>query len=50
MAWAGLHTTSTFTSLNPADQTRILNTISIELTGKDLNGNNQSQKGTNAGC
>jgi hypothetical protein len=50
MAWAGLQTTSTFQSLPASDQNRILNTIAIELTGKDSNGNTKTQKGQNAGC
>lgn len=32
------------------DKNRILNTILIELTKKDINGIIQPQKGVNAGC
>ena len=50
MAWAGLQNTAVFKSLPTTDQDRILNTIAVELTGKDTNGQNQPQKGTKAGC
>ena len=50
MAWGGLQDTSTFKSLSPTDQKRILNTISIELTGMDTNGNVKSQQVKNAKC
>ena len=50
MSWGGLQDTSTFKSLSPTNQKRILNTISTELTGKDTNGNVKSQMGKNAGC
>src|SRR5690606_5290569 len=33
-----------------SDRIRILNTIQIELTKSDINGNNKDQKGKNAGC
>ncbi|WP_318311114.1 hypothetical protein [Flagellimonas crocea] len=35
---------------NLSDRTRILNTIQIELTKSDINGNTKVQKGNNAGC
>lgn len=47
---ARLQSTATFKSLPISDQIRILDTIAIELTGLDTNGNNKSQKGNNAGC
>ncbi len=50
MAWAGLQGTSAWNGLSSSVQSRILDTISIELTGKDMNGNLKTQKGTNAGC
>lgn len=50
MAWAGITRTSAFQSLSQTDQDRIIDTILIELTGNDSQGNSQSQKGTNAGC
>tara|TARA_B110000208_G_scaffold24728_3_gene31832 strand:+ start:1341 stop:2729 length:1389 start_codon:yes stop_codon:yes gene_type:complete len=50
MSWAGLQETSTFKALPSSDQKRILDTIATELTGKDINGNNKTQKGKNAGC
>ncbi|WKB80389.1 hypothetical protein QYR09_11570 [Cellulophaga lytica] len=50
MAWGGLQNTSTFKGLPANDRKRILDTIAIELTGKDVNGNNKTQKGKNAGC
>ena len=50
MAWAGLQDTSTFKALPSADQKRILDTISVELTGNDVNGNSKTQKGKKAGC
>lgn len=50
MSWAGLQGTSTFKNLPAADQTRILDTIAVELTGMDTKGNSVSQKGNNAGC
>ena len=50
MSWAGLHTTSAFHNLSPYVRQRILNIISIEATGKDLNNNVQNQKDSNAGC
>ena len=50
MSWAGLQETSTFKALPSSDQKRILDTIATELKGKDINGNNKTQKGKNAGC
>ncbi|WP_452610969.1 hypothetical protein [Roseivirga echinicomitans] len=51
MSWAGLEGTSTFQNgLSNSDKQRISNVIQIELTGLDINGNNQNQKGNNAGC
>jgi len=50
LAWGGLETSSLFTNLPPADQSRIRNVILAELTGKDFNGNTQAQQGTNGGC
>lgn len=35
---------------NSSDRARIKNTCSIELTGRDTNGNIKPQKGNNAGC
>lgn len=34
----------------PADRLRIKNTILTEMTGKDINGNTQSQTGNSGGC
>jgi hypothetical protein len=50
MAWGGLQDTSTFKGLSTSDKKRILDTIAIELTGRDTNGNNKTQKGKKAGC
>lgn len=51
MSWAGLEGTNTFQNgLSNSDKQRISNVIQIELTGRDLNGNSQNQKGNNAGC
>lgn len=50
MSWAGLQDTSTFKNLPASDQTRILDTIAVELTGMDTQGNSTTQKGENAGC
>lgn len=50
MAWGGLQGTNVFNSLSQADKSRILDTIATELTGKDTNNNNKTQKGQNAGC
>jgi hypothetical protein len=50
MAWGGLQDTITFKSLPFVDQQRILNVISTELTGADINGNAKQQKGKKAGC
>ncbi|TDN89222.1 hypothetical protein DET49_107143 [Salegentibacter sp. 24] len=50
LAWGGLTETSIFDELDGADQTRIKNVLSIELTGKDLNGDYKNQKGCDAGC
>ena len=50
MSWAGLQATSIFQNFPLSDQIRILNTISVGLTGKDSQGNSTTQKGTNAGC
>jgi hypothetical protein len=36
--------------VNSYEKNRILNTIAVELTGKDTNGNPQTQNGTDAGC
>lgn len=44
LAWAGLDTTTAFQSLPSSDKQSILDTISVELTGKDLNGNSKTQK------
>ena len=50
LSWGGLQNTSTFQSLSPTEQKRILDVIATELTGKDSQGVNKTQKGTNAGC
>ncbi len=50
MAWGGLQSTSTFQGMSTSTKNRILNVISVELTGKDLNGNFKTQHGSNAGC
>ncbi len=50
MAWGGLQETSTFKNLPLAEQQRILNVISTELTGADINGNIKQQFGKRAGC
>jgi len=50
MSWAGLQGTPAFNNLSSTVQSRILDTNSIELTGKNINGNTKTQKGSNAGC
>lgn len=50
MAWGGLQDTNTFKKLPFTDQQRILNVISIELTGTNTNGNSKQQNGKKAGC
>jgi hypothetical protein len=50
MAWGGLTETSAFLKLPASDQTRILNTILTELSGKDINDKPVKQVGNTAGC
>jgi hypothetical protein len=50
LAWGGLTSTPAFQALSTTDKDRINNTILIEQTGADSQGNNQPQKGSNAGC
>lgn len=64
LAWGGLtHTGKYDTSGNPTETTwfqnsipnsidrkRIVDTVTIEQTGKDFSGTTKTQKGTNAGC
>lgn len=50
MAWGGLQETNAFKALPKSDQNRILDTLSAELTGMDINGYYKSQKGKKAGC
>ncbi|MNQ65316.1 hypothetical protein D3C85_797690 [compost metagenome] len=50
MAWGGLQESNAFKALPKSDQNRILNTLSVELTGMDVNGDYKSQKGKKAGC
>ena len=50
LAWGGLQNTRTFQNFTQREKTRILNTIAIELTGMDTQGNSKIQKGINAGC
>ena len=50
MAWGGLTETSAFLTLPLADRIRILNTVQVELTGKDINANSSQQSGNNGGC
>jgi len=50
MAWGGLTDTPAFLALSTADQNRILNTILIELTGRDKDGKTAQQKGVSSGC
>lgn len=50
MAWGGLQETNAFKALPKSDQNRILDTLSAELTGMDINGDYKSQKGKKAGC
>jgi len=50
LSWGGLQGTNVFNGLSNSEQTRINNVVKIELSGKDLNGNIKSQKGTNGGC
>ncbi|WP_452611717.1 hypothetical protein [Roseivirga echinicomitans] len=50
MAWAGLQGTVAFSTLSSIDQQRIGNVISVELSGKDLQGNLITKKGNNGGC
>jgi hypothetical protein len=50
LAWGGLQETDTFKKLPFADQQRILNVISTELTGADTNGITKTQNGKKTGC
>ena len=50
LTWGGLQDTNTFKKLQFTDQQRILNVISIELTGTNTNGNSKQQNGKKAGC
>jgi len=50
MAWGGLEGTRAFSKLPFSDRNRISNTILIELTGLDNNGQIKTQKGVKAGC
>ncbi|WP_151086601.1 hypothetical protein [Hymenobacter baengnokdamensis] len=50
MSWAGLEGTQAYKNLPAADKQRIQNTIVIELTGQDSNGNSATQSGKNPGC
>ena len=50
LAWGGLQNTTAFGNLSTSTKERILDNIAIELTGQDTNGNNKTQKGTDAGC
>lgn len=50
LSWGGLQNTSTFNSLTNSEKNRILNVIAVELTGKDLNSQNKSQKGSPSNC
>ena len=50
LAWGGLQNTNAFGNFSTSEKNRILNTIAVELTGKDTNGNTQTQNGTDAGC
>jgi hypothetical protein len=50
MSWAGLQATSTFKNLPQSDQSRILDVIAIEISGKDIQGNTKPQVGKKAGC
>lgn len=50
MAWSGLQETDAFKALPKSDQNRILDTLSAELTGMDVNGDYKSQKGKKTRC
>jgi len=50
LAWGGLQGTTYFSSLSQTDKNRIIDVVLIELTGKDSNGNNQTQNGNNVEC
>lgn len=50
LAWGGLTGTNAFKLKSESDRRRISDTISIEQTGRDMNGNSRTQKGTKAGC
>lgn len=50
MSWAGLQDTEAFKKLPLNEQTRILDTVSAELTGADSMGNFKMQMGKPAGC
>lgn len=50
LAWGGLEESQAFRNLPQADKDRITDVIRIEATGKDVQGNNQPQRGRNAGC
>jgi len=50
MSWGGLTSTPAFQALSQTDQDRINKVILTEQTGKDSQGNTQTQKGKDAGC
>ena len=50
LAWGGLEGTQAFVNLSSQDQQRIRNTVLVELTGKDSNGNPGTQAGLDGGC
>ncbi|HLR77226.1 MAG TPA: hypothetical protein VK106_06160 [Balneolaceae bacterium] len=49
LAWGGLFRTSEFQSKSAAEKQRVKDVVLTELTGRDSNGNYQSQKGGDAG-
>ena len=50
LSWGGLQDTNAFNNLSTTEKNRILDTVAVELTGRDRYGYNRAQKGTDAGC
>ncbi|WP_295650164.1 hypothetical protein [uncultured Mucilaginibacter sp.] len=50
LCWAGLTSTSAFTSLTQTEQDRINNFLSVQEGGYDLSNNPGVQQGTIGGC
>lgn len=49
LAWGGLEGTTSFDSLSDREKTNIKNIKRIELTGKNLNGDDRTQMGNPSG-